>query len=218
MRALIVAGSPVARRPWGLAPEAGDFVIAADLGARHALAWAWRLDLLVGDLDSLSTEEAKQIEAGGTPILRVPVTKDETDTEVALAHALTLNPDQIILCAATGGRTDHLLANVLLLGRPALASVDTCLVDGGETIRLLRAGDHGTQLDIEGATGDLVSLLPYGEDALGVSTQGLRYPLLAETLYLGEARGVSNALTGTRGEVSLQRGQLLVIHNRMELR
>lgn len=197
-------------------PGPGDFVVAADLGAQHALAWGWQVDLLVGDLDSLSPEVARRIETAGTRILRAPAAKDETDTELALAHALLLGADEVIVCGATGGRTDHLIANVLLLARPDLASAGVRLADGGETVRLLRAEEQLVRLVIEGGAGDLVSLLPCGGDAVGVSTQGLLYPLFSETLHLGQARGMSNVLTGARCEVSLQRGQLLLIHNRME--
>ena len=216
MRVFVVAGSPDACRPRDLDPQPGDQVVAADLGAHHALDWGWPIDLLVGDLDSLPSDEAKRIESVGTRTLRVPTAKDETDTELALDHALALAPEEIILCAASGGRTDHLLANVLLLARPALASADIRLVDGGETLRLLQAEDQEARLDIEGEAGDLVSLLPFGADALGVSTQGLLYPLFAETLYEGQARGMSNVLTGPRGQITLQRGRLIVIHNRID--
>lgn len=149
-----------------------------------------------------------------------------------------MGAEQLVICGATGGRTDHLLANVFLLAHASLAGVDACLVDGGETIRLLRAdgdpsgfnakaqrrkgatqpldaGGGFGRLTIEGTAGNLLSLLPLGEDADGVSTGGLLYPLANETLHLGEARGMSNVLMGSRAEVSLRRGRLLVIHNRM---
>ncbi len=106
---------------------------------------------------------------------------------------------------------------MLLLARPELAAIDACLVDGGETVRLLRA-DHGeARLTVDGRPGDLLSLLPLGADAAGVSTEGLLYPLHAETLSLGRARGISNVLTGSRCTVTLERGQLLIILNRMEM-
>jgi thiamine pyrophosphokinase len=216
MRVFVVAGSPVARPPLGLAPASGERVIAADLGAKHAMDWGWPVDLLVGDLDSLPAELARQLETRGTPAERAPAAKDETDTELALRRALDLAPDQIILCGATGGRTDHLLANLLLLAHRSLAGADIRVVDGGETVRLLHAADEEAWLSIEGQAGDLVSLLPLGQDAVGVTTREMLYPLHAETLHLGEARGVSNVMTGSRGAVGLQRGRLLIVQNRME--
>ncbi len=217
MRVFVVAGSPAARRPQGLAPGQNDKVIAADLGAQHVIRWGWRVDLLVGDLDSLPTDTARDLEEAGVEVLRVRAAKDETDTELAVARALELGADELVICGATGGRTDHLLANVLLLARRSLAGADACLADGGETVRLLAADGEVARLAIEGAAGDLLSLLPLGADAAGVTTAGLLYPLHDETLHLGEARGVSNVLTGGRAQVSLRRGCLLVIHRGTEI-
>jgi thiamine pyrophosphokinase len=215
MRVFVVAGSPVARQPVGFAPENGDLVIAADLGARHAASWGWPIHLLVGDLDSLTPREVRKIEQTGAPILRVPAAKNQTDTELAIWHALQRGVDRLIICGAMGGRTDHLLANILLLAHASLANVDVCLVDGLETVRLLSAYTTSAGLEIDGAPGDLLSLLPLGESANGVTTTGLLYPLYSETLHLGEARGVSNVFAAPHAGVSLGRGRLLVIHNRI---
>ena len=121
--------------------------------------------------------------------------------------------DEIVICAALGGRSDHLLANVLLLARPDLADRRVTLVDGRESIRLLHGGGSPpAHLVLPGAPGDLLSLLPLGGDALGVTTEGLQYPLHDETLFLGQARGVSNVFTVARAGITLHRGLLLVIH------
>ena len=110
---------------------------------------------------------------------------------------------EIIICAALGGRSDHMLANVLLLARPELADLAVTLVDGRESIRLLRSGGSApAHLEVQGAPGDLLSLLPLGCDAVGVTTEGLQYPLHDETLFLGQARGVSNVFTAARERAS----------------
>lgn len=217
MRAFVVAGSPVARQPISLAPAPGDFVVAADLGAEHALAWGWPVHLLVGDLDSLPAEMVAALKRQGVKIAQAPAAKDQTDTELALAAALTRHADEVIICGALGGRVDHLLANVLLLAHPSLAGLAVSLVDGSETVRWVQAEIAPARITLVGAKGDLVSLLPLGADVEGVATENLLYPLRAETLRLGEARGVSNVMTGARAEVSFTRGCLLVIHNRMGL-
>lgn len=213
MRVFVVGGSPVSRRPIHLAPTAGDRVIAADLGALHALTWGWPIDLLVGDFDSLPPETEAATE--GTPVLRAAVEKDETDLELALDRALAASPQEIVICGALGGRTDHLLANVLLLARSDLTTSPIILADGAETVRLLRGGstdDAGPEgLTLWGVPGDLVSLLPLCGDAEGVSTRGLYYPLNDESLLAGSARGISNVLTTHHAEITLRRGTLLVI-------
>ena len=140
MRIFLIGGSPEAQPPTRLAPAPGELVIAADHGAAHARAWGWPLHLLVGDLDSLGADEAALVVASGVPVITAPAAKDETDLELALAHALARGASEIIICAALGGRADHLLANVLLLARPELADLAVTLVDGRESIRLLRGG------------------------------------------------------------------------------
>ena len=213
MRIFLIGGSPEAQPPARLTPTMDDLVIAADRGAAHARAWGWPLHLLVGDLDSLGTDEAALVAATGVPVITAPTAKDETDLELALAHALAQGTHEIVICGALGGRADHLLANVLLLARRELAGRRVTLADGRESIRLLRgAGSAPAHLELPGAPGDLLSLLPLAGDADGVTTEGLQYPLHDETLFLGQARGVSNVLTGSRAGITLRRGLLLVVH------
>jgi thiamine pyrophosphokinase len=218
MRVFVVAGSPVAKPPAELAPEADDRVIAADFGAYHARAWGWPVHLLIGDLDSLPAEAAAALAGAGVPIITASSAKDETDLELALLQALAEDPVQIVICGALGGRADHMLANVLLLARPDLRDRRAIIADGAETLQLLVGGETATgtprNLGVAGAPGDLLSLLPIGSDAGGVTTGGLLYPLHEETLYLGQPRGVSNVFTGTAALVSLRIGLLLVIHTR----
>jgi len=65
-------------------------------------------------------------------------------------------------------------------------------------------------IDIAVATGDLLSLIPLTV-CTGVSTQGLAYPLLDATLYVGQGRGVSNVLFAETANISLRSGKLLVM-------
>lgn len=216
MRTFLVSGSPTGRPPAGMTPSPEDLVIAVDLGAQHARAWGWPVHLLIGDLDSLPSREADAIAAAGTPIIISPAAKNETDLELALAYVLAEGWRSIVICAALGGRTDHMLANVLLLARPELAGLDIVIADDAETVRILR-GDrcdpaNAARQELAGTPGDLLSLLPVGGDAEGVTTEGLLYPLRDETLYLGQARGISNVFAGARAVVALRRGLLLVIH------
>jgi thiamine pyrophosphokinase len=57
-----------------------------------------------------------------------------------------------------------------------------------------------------------VTLLATAGPAVGVTTSGLRYPLVGEPLEPGSTRGVSNELVGSEASVSLTDGVLLVIH------
>ncbi len=52
---------------------------------------------------------------------------------------------------------------------------------------------------------------PVGGDAIGVTTDGLAYPLVDEPLVVGRTRGLSNERTRDEASVHLRRGRLLVI-------
>ena len=67
------------------------------------------------------------------------------------------------------------------------------------------------QADLRGRPGDLCSLLAVGGEAVGVTTDGLRFPLRGEALRPGSTRGVSNELTGSVATVTVEGGTLLAL-------
>ena len=191
--------------------QAGDFVIAADGGARHCQKLGIRPAIVIGDFDSLSAAELTELERDGAQVLRFPARKDYTDLELALQHAVALGADEILVFAALGARWDQTLANLLLPAAPGLEQVCIRLLDGAQEIALLRPGELHI---LNGRPGDIVSLVPLGGHARGITTDGLEYPLADGTLYFGATRGVSNVLLGERASVQLKEGLLLctIIH------
>jgi thiamine pyrophosphokinase len=206
MRAVSVAGGPGWLR-------ASDWILGADGGAAQARAWGLTPDLVVGDLDSLPAEDQAALEDAGIAFVVHPRAKDETDLELALTEAVERGFEEIVVVQALGGRLDHTLANVLLLALPALAGRRVRIVDGGQEAALVRPGEA---LILEGQHGDLVSLLPLGGDAHGVTAKGLAWALEEATLRFGFSRGVSNEMTGARAQVSVEDGMLLVVHGPTE--
>ena len=67
---------------------AADLRIAADGGYAAVRALGLRPEVLIGDFDSLSGEALAAATAEGVEIVRLPVRKDETDAEAAVALAL----------------------------------------------------------------------------------------------------------------------------------
>ncbi|MGZ8562344.1 MAG: thiamine diphosphokinase [Candidatus Limnocylindria bacterium] len=189
----------------------GGPVIAADAGASSLDRLGRTPDRLVGDLDSISDELLARLAAAGVAIDRHPADKDASDTELALEAAIAAGATEIVLLGAIGGsRLDHELANVLLLTDPALGDREVRIVQGPTTVRALRAGGR---LTLEGAAGDLVTLLPVG-DTSGVDIDGVRWPLADATLRMGRSRGLSNEVVAPPASVSLERGTLLVVEHR----
>jgi thiamine pyrophosphokinase len=183
-------------------------VIAADGGARHAAALGRSLDLWVGDGDSIGPAELDALAKAGVPIRRAPTAKDESDAELAILAALDAGAGRVTVLGALGGeRADHALANVWLLAHPRLAGADVRLLDATVRIRLVGPG----RTDLAGRIGDLVSLLPFGGDAAGVTTDGLRYPLRDEALVSGPSRGLSNLRDVGDAALTVRAGRILVV-------
>lgn len=193
----------------------GILVVGADGGAGRAHEAGVHVDLVVGDLDSLDPATLRELAEAGTEVRRADPDKDESDTELALLVALGRGCDPVLILGALGGaRLDHELANLLLLAHPDLDGHDVAIVDGPTTVRRIGAADGPGAITLDGRPGDLLTLLPTAGPVDGVTTHGLRYPLAAETLVPGPARGLSNALLDTTASVTTVRGRLLVIHTR----
>ena len=195
-------------RSWPGWADGIDLVIAADGGARHAAALGRSIDLWVGDGDSLGEAGIEALRAAGVPVELARVDKDESDTELAIVAAATAGASRVTILGALGGaRVDHGLANVWLLAHRALTGRDVALLDDAARIRLLSVGRH----DLGGRIGDLVSLFPFGGDAGGLTTRGLRYPLTDEPLRSGPARGLSNVRETADAAITVGSGQVLVV-------
>jgi len=184
-----------------------DFILCADGGTRHAFALGLTPNVVIGDLDSVTEEERRKMKELDVETIQHPTDKNETDLELAINHALTLNPSQILILAALGGRMDQTLANIALLSDLRLSTFDIRLSDGVEEIFFCR-----DQVQVEGRSGDIVSLIPWQGEVTGVFTENLRWHLHHETLYPEKTRGISNEMTADVATVSIKSGLLLITH------
>lgn len=186
-------------------------VVAADGGLALAGPLGRRVDLLVGDLDSVAEADVATARREGTRIERHPVDKDATDLELALDAAMAARADRVTVLGGGGGRVDHELSVWLLIAAERYAAAVIRAWSPRGTTDVVRP-HHPLILD--GATGDVVSLLPMHGAVHAVRTTGLRYPLDGETLDAGTSRGVSNLLDADRATVTVGDGVLLALRPR----
>jgi thiamine pyrophosphokinase len=180
-------------------------IIAANGGSKHVHALGLRPDVIIGDVDSLPDPIRDAF--ADVPKVAHPPEKDSTDLALALDWAYEREARWIRVIGAAGARLDQTLAAVGLLDAPD--NVDVRLVNAGERAWLFRG-----QTALFGSPGDTLSLIPWGGDAVGVTTEGLYYPLRAETLPLGTTRGISNVMEGAHAEVTVAEGALIAVHTR----
>ena len=193
-----------------------DWLIAVNGGARHCQAIGLTPAVLIGDFDSIKTQERQALDQQGVTMVSYPACKDETDLELALRYAMEGGADEVLILAGMGSRWDQSLANLLLLAMVELAGTQARLVDGPQEAALVRGGET---LKLHGQPGDKVSLIPLGGDVHGVTTHGLEYPLEEDALYFGATRGVSNILLGEEATIHLEQGIMacFVIHSPQKL-
>ncbi len=189
--------------------RADDTVLCADGGTRHALALHINPNLIIGDMDSADKAQLQKLQQDNVEVELFPRDKNETDLELALARAIELNPEQILIVAALGGRLDQTLANIALLSDLRLSTFDVRLDDGVEEIFLCR-----DQAQVQGRSGDIVSLIPWQGAVTDIQTENLRWPLIHETLYPDKTRGISNEMLSETASISIDSGLLLVVHRR----
>ena len=181
-------------------------VIAADGGADRAAALGVEVDLVIGDLDSISAERLAALEERGARVVRHPEAKDATDLELALDQALELGARRVLVVASAEGRLDHLFASLVLLGSERYASLELDAIVGEAVVHVVRTGRR-----LSGREGELLSLFALGGPARDIATDGLSFPLHGETLEPGSSRGVSNVFTGREATVAVGDGILLAI-------
>jgi thiamine pyrophosphokinase len=191
--------------PAVVVPEAGA-VVAADGGLDRAAALGLSVDVVVGDLDSVDPGALAAAEAAGTRVIRHPEAKDATDLELALDEAIALGAQRVLVVASGGGRLDHLVGSLLLLGAERYAGLTLDALVGDAVVHVVRG-----ERTIAGKPGALLTLLALGGAATGVVTEGLEYPLAAETLEPGSSRGVSNVFVETEARLTVATGVLLAI-------
>ncbi|MBR1757139.1 MAG: thiamine diphosphokinase [Lachnospiraceae bacterium] len=214
-RILIVSGGEVSEDVLlKMLAERFDKIIAADRGLEALLRQKISPDELIGDFDSLDDrlfEKYIQNKSDkDTSLTKLNPIKDATDTEVALDHALSYKPDEIVILGATGSRIDHVLGNISLLARAKEAGVSAMLVDAHNRIRLISGR---TVVKKEEQYGKYLSLIPYMGEAKGVTLRGVFYPLTDAVLSSGNTLGISNEITEDTAIIEIKEGQAILIES-----
>lgn len=186
-----------------------DLVIAADGGLGYCGLLGVEPDLILGDFDSVSPDEAKAVETLEQQIperiLRLPREKDDTDMLAALKEGLRRGYRDFRIYGGTGGRFDHTLANIQCLLYLKSQDAVGYLVDGTGMIMVLVDESVELQKGLEG----YLSLFSLSEESVGVTIRGMKYPLDRAVIRNDFPVGISNEFTGEKAFISVEKGQLV---------
>ncbi|MDR1213723.1 MAG: thiamine diphosphokinase [Propionibacteriaceae bacterium] len=189
---------------WRPPPQPGpdDFVVAADGGFTYLSSHGVRVDLLVGDFDSL-TERPDGVET-----VALSRDKDETDMAEAIRLAWRRGWREFHIWGGTGGRIDHTLANLQCLAQVAQAGGRAWLFDRDETISAI----HNDAIAFPASARGVISVFAHSDVARGVCETGLLYSLDQAELTNQVSLGVSNEFIGQPSRITVADGTLLVVY------
>ena len=205
MKAFIYAGGEVNASCITEHPKSDDLRIAADGGYETAKKLGEKIDILVGDLDSIKSEPPKDAE-----LIKVPAEKDFSDLQLAINVALEKGADEIVIIGGLSGRLDHTLANLALLQALSAMNIHAHINDGFNRVRYL----NSTSTLIARNHYKYLSLMPISEKLKGVTIEGCKYPLKNATLTKREPTlAISNEIEGNCALIAVRRGECYVIES-----
>ncbi len=181
-------------------------IICCDGGVRHLQQTGIKPDVIIGDMDSIDSDQLESYSRQDVKIIKYPASKDFTDTELALDYAINLKPAVIYIWAALGGRLDHTLSNLFLLEKTKALPIKAYLIDEYCEVFLL-----SSDVTINESAGQTVSLIALSPQVEGITLRGFLYPLDDATLRIGESLAVSNIINGDEAKISVRSGSLLLI-------
>ncbi|KZE38199.1 thiamine pyrophosphokinase [Bhargavaea cecembensis] len=208
---VVVAGGPGVA---GIRTDAGagTIFIGADRGALRLVRLGIRPALSIGDFDSVMEEEFREISSSSDRVICVGEEKDETDTELALAGAVRLEPGTVTLTGVTGGRLDHAQSAMHAVYRlqENHPEIRFRILDPNNELCFLRPGSHVLQDD--GAY-RYISFFSFGGPVTGMTLKGFRYEAENAEIRPGTTLFTSNETAGAECTISFETGICLVVRS-----
>ena len=179
-------------------------VVCADRGLDHALKLGLQPDLFVADCDSSNRHE----ECTGCEVIRLVPEKDDTDTMHALNVVIERGCKNVVIVCATGGRIDHMMANLALCEYCAQKEV-SCLI--ADTRNLVEYHDKDLVKISKIDRFRYFSLIPLDSCLEGVAIRGAKYPLDNHKVSRSEILTISNEFDDDVVEISVKKGRWLLV-------
>ena len=184
-----------------------DVIICADGAVSHLKKMGLYPHVWIGDNDSCNMTEGEFSKwSKNSEVIKLNPVKDATDTESACDYVINHGFDSLIIIGALGSRFDHSFANVMLLVKLEKAGVKAKIINEKNIIYVAEKFNTIENGDFENVS--LVPVTPVLED---VTIKGLYYELNNATLDMYSSLGVSNKLVSPKGEITIKKGQALII-------
>jgi thiamine pyrophosphokinase len=173
-----------------------DYVIAVDQAVLDLYKQRIKIDLAVGDFDSLKNEGIlTQLN-----VVRLKPEKDVTDTYQALVEASKLNPDELLMIGGIGGdRIEHFVVHLMHFNE----FKNLRILNDNSEIFMLEEGIKEISFD------GYISVFAYPEAT--ITLDGFKYPLNNYKLTQYDPLGISNEMVKEKAQIHVHQGRVLVI-------
>ena len=178
-----------------------DLVIAVDGGYSHLSKMGITPNLAIGDFDSLGfvpdSVEAKVY----------PPEKDFSDLELALNWSHKEGYENIYVYGALGGRLDHNMCVLQQIVKYTNKGVRVMAIGEDQAVCAVASGGL---IEFSADSSGVISVFSATNQSANVSIRGLKYEIQDYTLLNTEPLGLSNEFLGTKSQISVENGDLLI--------
>jgi len=179
-------------------------IICADGGANSALKMKLVLDVIIGDLDSISSETLKEYKSV-SKIIQLK-RQNDTDVEKCLKYAIKNKFEEALLLGATGNRLDHTFCNLRIVLK-FFPQIKISLIAENSFLKA-----YTGYVELKTYPGETISL--YGiASKTKISSSGLKYELKNISLPFGVTESTSNIAKKKLVKLKIANGVVFVIRD-----
>lgn len=176
-------------------------IVCADGGLRHARKLGLTPQLMITDCDSLN-------ETAGQEVIRLTPEKDDTDMQACVRESIARGCRRLYLVCASGGRLDHMLANLSLLEEAEQLGAVCTLIDSQNEVFFHGGGQKCFQNNFGHR---YFSIVPLDESLRGVTIQNAKYPLQDAVVARAGMITISNEALGDVVQITILEGKAYVV-------
>lgn len=176
-------------------------IVCADGGLRHARALGLTPQLMITDCDSTA-------DVAGQEVIRLTPEKDDTDMQACVRVSIARGCRRLYLVCASGGRLDHMLANLSLLEEAENKGATCTLLDSRNEVCF----HGGGQRCFPNTFGHrYFSVIPLDESLRGVTIQNAKYPLHDAHITRAGMITISNETLGDSAQITIMEGKAYIV-------
>lgn len=188
---ILVAGGRPPSKKWFSKIAKNKVIYCADSGINICHKVGFVPKVVIGDMDSCSTESLQWALDNNVPIKRSSVYKDDTDFKLVLVDVIMETTGNILCTGVWGGRFDHLysIVNYVMTAQKNI-NYSIIMADHKECMFFVSEGCCQAKI-VNTDKIDNISLLPINEEAV-VSIDGVRWSLQDKIISTEDVFSISN--------------------------